>query len=78
MPRKPLKPWPKLFKPRSMADRTPWPELLQCAVTLGLQPSAFWRLSVREWRALSTERRHALSRHEFEALMRAHPDHPHE
>jgi uncharacterized phage protein (TIGR02216 family) len=33
----------------------PWTELLAAAPRLGLTPSQFWALSVREWRALVGE-----------------------
>lgn len=29
-----------------------WPVWLKAAVRMGLQPSEFWRLSLREWRML--------------------------
>ena len=29
-----------------------WPIWLKAAVRMGLQPSEFWRLSLREWRML--------------------------
>lgn len=32
----------------------PWPSLLKQAVSLTLSPSAFWQISVAEWRALLT------------------------
>ena len=40
-------------------------------------PHRFWRLSLREWRALTAPSGPApLSRAEFEALFREHPDRP--
>jgi uncharacterized phage protein (TIGR02216 family) len=33
-------------------DATPWPAMLAAAQRLGLPPASFWRLSLREWRAL--------------------------
>lgn len=54
---------------------TPWPKLLSTAMSLGLAPDAFWRLSVREWRAIvALQSLSALSRAELEALARAYPD----
>jgi uncharacterized phage protein (TIGR02216 family) len=32
---------------------TPWGELLRAAAGLGVEPQAFWRLSLREWRMLT-------------------------
>lgn len=32
----------------------PWPSLLRQAASLGIVPSAFWQVSVAEWRALVT------------------------
>jgi uncharacterized phage protein (TIGR02216 family) len=44
---------------------------------LGLPPTEFWRMSVREWRAvLGQGRAAALSRAELETLMKEHPDVP--
>lgn len=57
-----------------MAERTPWPRLLALAHGLGVQPAAFWRLSVREWRALAAPIDTTLSRAAFEALARHYPD----
>lgn len=31
-----------------------WADALRLAVRLGLPPEAFWRLSLKEWRALTT------------------------
>jgi len=53
---------------------TPWPQLLRLAVTLGITPEAFWRLSLAEWRALTTHETDALSRQAFEALANRFPD----
>ena len=33
-------------------DRTHWSKWLQAAVQAGVPPEAFWRLSLKEWRAL--------------------------
>lgn len=54
---------------------TPWPALLRLAVTFGVTPEAFWRLSLAEWRAL-TEPAAAdvMDRAGLEALARAWPD----
>lgn len=47
--------------------------MLRAALMLGLAPENFWRLGVREWRALAHEA-DALSRADFETLARAFPD----
>ncbi|MDY6923848.1 MAG: phage tail assembly chaperone [Pseudomonadota bacterium] len=50
--------------------------MLRTAVLLGLEPAAFWRLSLREWRML-TEASAAsvpLGRSEFERMAEAWPD----
>jgi len=48
--------------------------MLSVGVRLGLAPHAFWRLSLREWRALNTSPPGTLSRAAFEALAAANPD----
>jgi uncharacterized phage protein (TIGR02216 family) len=49
--------------------------MLSTALRLGLAPATFWRLSLREWRALSAAPMDAtLSRAAFEALARRYPD----
>jgi uncharacterized phage protein (TIGR02216 family) len=57
-----------------MSEPTPWTRMLSVGVRLGVSPHAFWRLSLREWRALSVSPDHALNRTAFEALAAAHPD----
>lgn len=56
-------------------ERTPWAPMLAVAALTGVPPAAFWRLSVKEWRAL-TSRPHseALQRSELNALMQTYPD----
>ena len=44
----------------------------------GMMPEAFWRLSVREWRALNGGDVAALGVAELAALMRAFPDNEHQ
>lgn len=51
----------------------PWPDLLRTALALGVQPDAFWRLSLTEWRALNGAQR-PLTRTDLAALIAAHPD----
>jgi len=53
---------------------TPWPALLRLALQLGIAPEAFWRLSLAEWRALTSTRSEALTRAAFEDLARRFPD----
>jgi len=53
---------------------TPWPRLLRLALQLGIAPEAFWRLSLAEWRALTTTQGDALTRAGFEDLARRFPD----
>jgi uncharacterized phage protein (TIGR02216 family) len=49
--------------------------MLALALQFGLAPAQFWRLSLREWRALITPLgSEALSRAAFEALSRRFPD----
>jgi len=57
-----------------MNERTPWSTLLQRAQALCLGPAEFWRLSVREWRALVKRKEDSLSRAALEAMMQAFPD----
>jgi uncharacterized phage protein (TIGR02216 family) len=57
------------------ADRTPWAELLAQAQSRGLDPAQFWRLSLKEWRALTAPAaRQQLTRAAFEELARRFPD----
>jgi len=56
--------------------KTPWGAMLRTAALLGLEPQAFWRLSLREWRMM-TEAPAAsapLGRSEFERMAEAWPD----
>ena len=53
---------------------TPWPALLRLALQMGIGPEAFWRLSLAEWRALTSAPGEALSRAAFEDLARRFPD----
>jgi uncharacterized phage protein (TIGR02216 family) len=41
---------------------------------MGIAPEAFWRLSLKEWRALTTAQSEALGRAGFEDLARRIPD----
>ena len=57
-----------------MADRSPWAAMLALAQRLGVAPTAFWRLSLKEWRALSAPNENTLTRAVFEALAARFPD----
>lgn len=58
-----------------MTEPTPWTAWLRVAVALGLGPDAFWRLSLREWRALISPISGAvLTRGQFDALAHQFPD----
>jgi len=50
--------------------------MLRTAVSAGVTPEAFWRLSLREWRMLlgSTATAAPMARGEFERLAEAWPD----
>jgi hypothetical protein len=48
--------------------------MLSAGARFGLAPHVFWRLSLREWRALNARVDNALNRAAFEALAAAHPD----
>ncbi len=56
--------------------RTPWAGMLRTAVSAGVTPEAFWRLSLREWRLLvaSPAATGPMGRGEFERLAEAWPD----
>lgn len=51
----------------------PWTAMLRAALAAGLMPRAFWRLSVREWRAL-TEHTDGLDRTWLADLITRFPD----
>lgn len=53
---------------------TAWPALLRAALRMGIAPEAFWRLSLAEWRALTSAPSEALTRAGFEELARRFPD----
>ena len=53
----------------------PWPAMLRLAVTLTIAPEAFWRLSLKEWRALSeVGGGDPLGRRDLAALIALFPD----
>lgn len=51
----------------------PWGEMVRAALALGIEPEAFWRLSLREWRWLARAGE-APSRADLVAMMADHPD----
>jgi len=55
-------------------EATPWREMLALAMRLGVLPQAFWRLSLREWRALSAPVPAVMSRRALAALVEQFPD----
>jgi uncharacterized phage protein (TIGR02216 family) len=58
-----------------MSEATPWAVMLGAAARVGVAPSTFWRLSLKEWRALiSKQPALALSRGAFEMLAARFPD----
>jgi uncharacterized phage protein (TIGR02216 family) len=58
-----------------MNDATPWAEMLSASLRAGLAPRAFWRLSVKEWRAAAGLRAASpLRRSDFDALFARFPD----
>lgn len=56
----------------------PWRSMLRAALTRGVAPEAFWRLSVREWRALAGEEANVLHKAAFIALAQRFPDNVHD
>lgn len=62
-----------------MTDRTPWAAMLAVALGRGVAPACFWRLSLREWRAIIAPHHGAtLPRAAFDALVQRFPDMPHD
>jgi uncharacterized phage protein (TIGR02216 family) len=57
-----------------MAEATPWPRLLAVAQQVGVTPAAFWRLSLKEWRALVAPANETLTRSALDALAQRFPD----
>ncbi|WP_396594217.1 phage tail assembly chaperone [Brevundimonas sp. R86498] len=55
---------------------TAWAGMLRAALALGVVPEAFWRLSLKEWRMLTSQPATTVSivRSELNELMRAWPD----
>ncbi|MEQ1809092.1 MAG: phage tail assembly chaperone [Terricaulis sp.] len=59
-----------------MTSATPWRAMLAAARELAIAPNQFWRLSLREWRAITALRSAAESmpRAAFERLAQNFPD----
>jgi len=55
-------------------ERTPWSAWLKAAFGFGLVPADFWRLSLKEWRALTAQGASPFDRAAFEALASQFPD----
>ena len=55
---------------------TPWGEMLRLALTMGVAPEAFWRLSLKEWRMLTARAEGAapLRRAALDRMMEGWPD----
>ncbi len=51
----------------------PWSKMLRAALAAGIAPDAFWRLSMSEWRAL-TSRESGLNQVWLAALLNSFPD----
>lgn len=57
------------------AAETPWAGMLSAAVSMGIGPESFWRLSVREWSMLTAPAAAgAMGRDLFEQLAAQWPD----
>jgi uncharacterized phage protein (TIGR02216 family) len=53
-----------------------WAPMLRAALTLGIGPEAFWRLSLKEWRMLTAVEggAEAIGRGRLDELMERWPD----
>ena len=51
-----------------------WAEMLRAAALMGIAPGEFWKLSLREWRALTPPSGPALPRKQFDLMMKTRPD----
>ncbi|HEX8232806.1 MAG TPA: phage tail assembly chaperone [Caulobacteraceae bacterium] len=51
-----------------------WEAMLRAAMAAGIAPGGFWRLSVKEWRALCRGGGEGLGRGELNRLMGLYPD----
>ncbi|RIJ20671.1 phage tail assembly chaperone [Henriciella barbarensis] len=48
--------------------------MLRAAALIGIPPEQFWKLSLREWRALTAQAGRSLPRKEFDLMMKKQPD----
>lgn len=54
---------------------TPWAGLMQAALRLGVSPSEFWQLSLREWQLISGAKKASMFRRaDLSRLICAFPD----
>ena len=60
------------------AEGTPWGAWLKTAFAFGLNPADFWRLSLKEWRALTAPAPAPFNRAAFESLAAQFPDRPYD
>ena len=51
-----------------------WAEMLRAAALMGIAPAQFWKLSLREWRALTPPSGPALPRRQIDLMMKSPPD----
>jgi len=61
-----------------MRERTPWGAWLQASFAFGLPPDLFWRLSLKEWRALTAPASAHFDRAALDALAARFPDYSHD
>ncbi|MEM9938105.1 MAG: phage tail assembly chaperone [Pseudomonadota bacterium] len=52
----------------------PWDDMWRAALRLGLSPQAFWKLSLREWRWLSSSFEASMDGSTLTEMMEAYPD----
>lgn len=51
-----------------------WGEMLRAAIAMGLSPTEFWSLSLKEWRWLAAGESSSLTSKELFDLMKEYPD----
>jgi uncharacterized phage protein (TIGR02216 family) len=59
-------------------EATPWGAWLKAAFAFGIAPAMFWRLSLKEWRALTAAGASPFDRAAFETLAAQFPDRTHD
>lgn len=52
----------------------PWAEMMRTAISMGVAPDVFWRLSLAEWRWLTGSAERGFERTTLEGLMMIYPD----